>query len=878
MDVKNTSKSLYKAPTISGSINIDSPFPFNFSLPFSEGNMQVNYKINENPEVRLSFQYISPSDIDNIRKRFEEGSIHSIFGIQYIVVNYSETSDITTFTGLGTLSIFTVDVTFNSYAWLKASTNVELTYPTTSYISAKQIADKANVGYSGFPFNIYVTQDNINQTFEFTLLNEIKDRLKEFQHIMEVNSQGITTRGLITIPMVKGQISPFQLSCSIPTQYNKAKITWNNNTIDPFKNDPSYLSQDPNIEYIQEGDLDIETAPINFFHDTEGKFIDVVSIANPENPANSGVPLKIQDSWYNAGRALHLVFDNNGITKQVKITKKVNGSIEWVETYRYGFVFTAYNLARYGGTPQQYWRLIDYTRTNYIYKEANQLYNKVVYKDKSGVYRQAVISPELLLLLSKSKVKYLVRTETYGQKYIRFQQESFNPTSYDIEKDTGCPASIFYGKRVYYSNEFSSTFGQDAILFFTRMFNLYAFRVIETFGATDYHLVSSESIYKDAKKSLNLSTEKVAFSSLPINLQNVTQPDSNGEVELARPDPNAYHEYIVLSETSQDISLAWIEHPLSIPYNNTATKIETDTPNSPLNSAPTQYNPNLQPYVVGQNTYSSTERKVIPNFNTTGSYAKAYQQNNSYKFINYPQPTYNTDSDKLNDIDLYVEYRKNKTLDGINFSYQTELVEFSEVEGRPPSAEVLRENSFIQDPKSTDPFYKKDKEYYYTSILNSNFPVDVYNTTINMLEIPQTDLARTKLACDFLNRMENAINTKEMSVDVGFYRPEYSVGSITTLPYYNGLWLIKQVTHTFKFNGKFLSAEPTKLVMGQWFSIVSDISNSNFSNTRPSNLPPEEDDYRILGTQNPLEFNPPSTFPSIIGERGNAQPLVQLTF
>ena len=875
MDLANCSKVIYSLPAINGSNayggSLPSPYTnveiiSNTNSP-SKGTLEISHRLNEATQIRISFEAILKNNISTVRTTFIEGSIHTYEGVSYIVVNYGESSDITQ-SGTLTLSTFSAEVSLIDYVFSKSQSSVILPYPTTSYISASEISTAADVPYSGFDFHIYLTRDNPNQTFSFSLYEEVYNRLKDYQKVIYTQGSSLAVRSPANTTPVRGIIAPVQVSGSPSTVYKSINVNWNKNLISPFTNNQNQQLANPPVVYIQEGDNDLTTAPISALYDDKGNLIGSYSSNNPTLPSENN-KLATQSTWWNLARALHLVFDNNGITKQVRITKKVNGSIEWIETYKYGFMFTVRDFA---GSVQNSWKLIEYSRTVYKYEEVNQQFETIKYKDSAGVWRETIVDPALQELLSQSTVKYLVGTETTGYKFIRFVQETFNPNSWDVVKDAGCPGTIFYGARLFGAVAGYRNSG-DNNSYFRRMYNLYLFRQVPIYGKTTYHLVSADSLYKDAKKSLAVSIEKIPYSALPINLQNQTTPDADGFVGIAKPDPNSYKEYLVISETTENMALAWQSNPSSIKYNNSQSYTELEEPAAKLLTFPDKYNPNLNPYIVGENTISSVERRVIPNNNTTSVAEQAFIANNSTKYSGFSENANASSTANLkNNTDIYVEYSKNKNYNGNEFVNQAELTQFSEVEGRPATATVARD--FVLEPSTEENPWDANQIYKYNGTINSSYYTTDTDAVISLLEIPETDLASSKLACDFQLQMDNAINTKEMSVDIGFYRPEYLVGDITTIPYSEGKWLIKSVTHSFTFNGKFLTANPTKLTLGRWYTIQSTLTPTNFSSTVPTDASGSSVTYDVLGSQYPLEFSPQLGTPNRVGERGSEQPII----
>ena len=886
MDLNNVTKVFYNTPLVQGA-RVTGVNPIGVSLPTqTAGTLTVLHTINQGSEIRLSFSTVPSYLIDVLRAEFEEGSLHIYDNNQYITTNYGETIDIQTLGQFGVVSTFTVEVTLIVYSYLLAKTSVKLPYPSngTPFISVQSIAAKASLGYSGFDFQIPVTKDNADSTFSFVLDSLVTERLPEFQKVVEYKTNVVTTRAIGYTRPVVGEISPIQISGSPPNQYKNAVVTWNNNTLDPFRNDPTYMKPTPVVIYLIEGDLDVTKPPdsITSFKDNTGQTIGSVGLNNPVNPA-TGVDLAAQSgTWYQACRALHLVFDNGGQTKEVRITKKVDGVTEYVESYKYGFMFSAFRLSSVGGVPAQYWLPIEYTKTTHFYEPVSRAFQEIQYQDRAGVWRTTIIDPTLQNLLRDSNVSYLTRTETTGFKYMRFQQESFSNSSWDITKDNSIAGTIFWGKRLEGGiNGGTGGNSTGEYNFCKDMLNLFLFRRVPIIGKTQYYLVESESVYNDTfvntQKAVAASIEKVAWASLSEDLKIKTSPDSEGMVGIAKPDPDSYKEYLVISEKNETIALAWLPNPLSRLYDAEEQTKGIAIPQIPTKSLPKTYYPDAPAYVTGENTTNNIERKVIPNRNTTGKYGDVLQYNNRYKVppgVNLPSSPSIISNGVINSadrIDKYVEYSSNTTARGIDFQESASLVTFSENEGRPPLATIKRTQG-LQNDIQRDPFFKTDVEYYYTSILDSAFPTEDGTGSFNMLEIKQSNLPATKAAIDFKVKMENALNTKELTVDLGYYRPEYTVGNITTVPSVLGQWLIKKVEHSFEFSGAFLVAKPTRLTLGKWYDIVSQITNSNFTKQDPTTLPYNPSRYNVVGSQYPLEFNKLDNTPSLTGDRGGKQP------
>ena len=141
-----------------------------------------------------------------------------------------------------------------------------------------------------------------------------------------------------------------------------------------------------------------------------------------------------------------------------------------------------------------------------------------------------------------------------------------------------------------------------------------------------------------------------------------------------------------------------------------------------------------------------------------------------------------------------------------------------------------------------------------------------------MLEIKQSDLTGTQRALDFRMQLENANSTQELTVDLGYYRPEYKIGSLTSLPQYDGQWLIRKVEHSFDFSGDFLVNKPTRLTLGKWHFVRSQITTSNFTKQSPDTLPHNPSRYNVVGGSYTLEFNKLPDTHSLTGDRGNEQP------
>lgn len=883
MDLTNVTRIFTNTPVVNG-VKVTGQNPLQVQIPTQvEGSLTITHNINEGSEIRIGFSCVPSYRIVQLRGLFREGSLHRYDNNEYIVTNYGETTDTQPLKQYGVISVYTVEVVLVVYSYLKSQLAVRIPFPSTGspFVSVHSIATQSGVRYSGFDFQIPVTRDSADTFFNFTLKEELENRAYEYQQFIFYDAGLVQTRGLGFCRPVVGEISPFQITGSPPVQYKNAVVTWANNTLSPFRNDPIFLKPTPQVIFLVEGDIDVSRPPDNItaFRDQKGFLIQSVGLNNPTDPKTT--PLDQQSgTWYQATRALYLTFDNGGQTKEIRITKKVDGVTEYVESYKYGFMFTAYKFAVSGGSPQQYWLPIEYKKTVYEYTKADRNFTDIRYQDRSGVWRSTVISPELRQLLQASRVGYLTSTTTTGWRYLRFQSEQ--QSGWDITKDTSIAGTIFWGKRVSGGINGGTGGNTTAQLNFCQdMLQLYLYRKVPIYGKTQYHLVESESVYDDTfvstNKEITANIEKIRWSDLPENLRNTTVPDSEGFVGIARPDPDSYKEYLVISEQTEEISLAWRTNPLARLYDPANQTVGDRTPTLKANDIPKTYLPSLEPYVIGENKIQTIERKIIPNRNTTDLYSSVLQQNDEYKIpfeIKRTIPTTFGFAIKINStdrIDKYVEYTTVNTSRGENFDEQAALTTFAEYEGRPPLASVQR-TQVLQSDIQDDPFYKKDREYYYTSIIDNDFPTDDTTASFSLLEIKQSDIEGTKRALDFRLQLENALNTQELTVDLGYYRPEYKVGCLTTVGAYEGQWLIRRVEHGFDFSGGFLVNRPTRLTLGYWYFVQSQITTSNPTKQSPSTLPYNPSRYNVLGGKYPLEYNKPTGTPSLTGQRGNEQP------
>ena len=881
MDLANVTKIFINTPLINN-ISITGVNPIGVNIPTKvEGSLSIAHTLNQGSEIRLSFTTVPSYRINSLQITFKEGSLHNYDNNQYITTNYSETITTQSLQQFGIISTYTVEVVLIVYSFLKAQLSVRLPFPSTGspFISVQTIAAKTAVVYNGFDFHIPITRDNADSFYNFSLKQEIDSRSHEFEQFINYENNKIVTKPLQYSPPIIGTISPIQVSGSPPIQYKNAIITWVNNSLSPFRNDPTYLKPTPVVIYLVEGDLDVTRPPDNItgFKDQKGQTILSTGLSNPTDPKTT--PLDEQSgNWYQATRVLHLVFDSGGQTKEVRITKKVDGVTEYVESYKYGFMFSTYSFASRGGSPSDYWVLIEYKKTLHQYTSVDRSFTDIKYQDRTGKWQSTIISPTLKSLLQASNVFYLTSTTTTGWRYFRFQTEQQG--GWDIAKDTSVAGSIFWGKRLE-SGISGGTGGNSTAQYnyCQDMLQLYLFRKIPIYGKTQYYLVESESIYNDTfintNKEVNANIEKVAWASLPEDLRIKTSPDSEGFVGIAKPDPDSYKEYMVISEKTEEIALGWRTNPLAKLYDSAKQTLSDKTPTVKANDIPTTYLPSLAPYVVGENTISTIERKVIPNRNTTSKYGDVLQENNRYKLppnsdLGLNTHTYGT-TGNTSRIDRYIEYNKTNTNRGEYLNEQAQITSFAEFEGRPPLATVKR-TAALQSDIQQDPFYKRDKEHYYTSILDSEFPIEDSTASFSMLEIKQSELDRTRSALDFKLKLDNANSTQELTVNLGYYRPEYKIGSLTSLQEYDGQWLIRKVEHSFDFSGDFLVNKPTRLTLGKWHFIQSQITTSNFTKQPPDKLPYNPSKYNVVGGSYPLEFNKLPNTPSLTGDRGNEQP------
>ncbi len=273
--------------------------------------------------------------------------------------------------------------------------------------------------------------------------------------------------------------------------------------------------------------------------------------------------------------------DLQGQKKTKRKTTLVNGNTSKEEIWIWAFEYLAEDICLENGlpfssNPEDYWRLIEYQKTEHKYERIDGLTLNIKAKDPDPRYANTDLSGFVYLVVHpdyenfvsysgtsgtfNSNAKYLTEINATGWRRFRFIQES----------------------------------DQDLVTLYSDdpRYELAKFKQIPSESSTAYSLINSRSLYEDTEQNLPFSVEWKFYTELEPRIKEKIDSfrqeiSSNGKVGILYPDPNFVEPMSILVESRKVSSFAYTPHPES-------------TPDAPL-----------APLTTGEESFYITERTII---------------------------------------------------------------------------------------------------------------------------------------------------------------------------------------------------------------------------------------------------------------------------
>lgn len=744
-------------------------------LPIAEGNLAISLSFEGFPSGSLSIDNISSAEISRYREAYGRvGTKFVLFDNLYMeVASYSETEDLIQISNGSSVRSFNISVNLRSGNAVRAGASVEVKSMGTrnavgdpinltinGSLSASSVAARAGLRYNGFTYSKKIPKKSANFTTNFqSLLNE---RLRTKLSIVDWTDTIVRTKnyraGADWEISTNDIIYAIDVAREVPSQYRNTVLTGEDGL--PFNKDKrdktlaeifgqNSRRKEPRILVTEEGDI------------------------RPLLPPPDVRKL----------RTIDMNFDFSGPRKTRKVTTTKNGQPFMEEIFTYGLAYLAQDIrnveaetetsdisipALKSDEPSDWWQLIEYQKTEYIYKSANITAN-VEGRDSEGErYRGQIVGSSLF------NSTYLTEIVTTGWKLGRFQQEQFDEFGTNLNS---LDSRWLSDEIVLLEDKPSLTPEEELDLAYAKaQLKSITFKRFPYRSRTQYHLVPANSIYKNI--------EQAPFQTQFVDKEEIGVAGT-GKVLVAIPDPNYIFPMKVLEERTLVQAFDQMDHPENIFIRDDRKKVLEDPSFSELEKQEALKDLKLIPWLItGEDTYRSTLRKVLPSKNTKNAYG-----------VNRDRET-----------DLYLEFQSNASHNDHKFQYSLQEKVFTTSIGQLPDATVF--NYEFEDGKDDD----KDEEN------NSNFEYRI--STTNNIEDPvlteslqyETNSLNTALAiakCEL--ELDNFLSSYEINLNLAWFYPRFRPGDYITIvddPDKEKL-RIKNISFAIKYQG-FVNGEILK--------------------------------------------------------------------
>lgn len=741
-------------------------------LNFFKGSLSISLNWEQHPTGTLNIQSVSESEIDTFRNIYNVvGKTFSIFQetsrpIFFEIAAYAETEDAIFIDSTNIIKSYNISISLRGGHETNLSTNYQVKKPIKVFknsankiygrssrssvtsvnfipndnnqevtppvfdisskvkgnkLNLKDFAELVGANYQGYSYAIEIPED-AGSDYRLNFSDALQAELRINQQIVDYNEPAIKTRNykagrvwkinsqdiLYAIELSKQRLYEYRdtvlsgkdgLPFLSPSQRRER-------TLDQLMNGQS-SRKPPNLLILEESDADVPSVP----------------------PAD----LKQLVS-------LDMNADFSGTRINYKRTKTLNGQPIEEELFVYGLAYLAQDIRNLAaeapdadfdtpallGNPANFWQLIEYTKTTYIYTESN-----VTISIKARDKRTNQLLPVKYLDGKSFDSRYLSTIKTTGWKLTRFQQEQFD--------------EFGSGNTDLDSRWLTETIANDGdelnVAYSRAQLDSITFRRVPYSSTTQYKLVPATNYYEDV--------DPVPFSTSEIERKDLGF-EGTGTVVAAVPDPSFVYPMLVLEERTLTQSFMQMDHPQNILIRDERAAVIADGTLSTTDKEDALRDLKLLPWLTtGEDTYKATIRKILPSKNTSSR---------------------NVGKDKDQDNDIYLEYDISASNQDAKFQYSLQQGSFRTIAGRPPSATVFSysyEDSSDTDQDDTDPFN-------YEYVVNST--KDEFNTSVESLQYNTDDLDKGLAAAKADLEINNFLNVFEDNVNLAWFYPEIRPG------------------------------------------------------------------------------------------------------
>ena len=707
----------------------------------TEGSLSVSLSFEGFPSGSLSINSISEQEIAEYRSAYALGKKFVLFNNLFFEVgSYAETEDLIEVLGTR-IKTYNISVNLRSGNEIKANRKVDvknnkkinLGYSTSltvdNTLSLSRVASAVGLNYSGYLFNKSIPAKNT--TFSTSFSSVCQEGLRLNLQILDFSGRTVRTKNYRSGRNFQIKTTDINYAVETSSQQQSQYI----DTVLTGKDGLPFLSSSVLAkEFLKEiGDKKRRKEPV-FLETLEGDI-------NPEK-----VPPDVRKL-----RTIDMNFDFSGPRKTLKKTKTKNGQPFIEEIWNYGLVYLAQDIRNReaeedtndvqkptlkSDNPQAFWKVIEYQKTEYIYKKAN-VSASVTARDKTTgkKFTGKIIGG------STFECTYLTEIKTTGWKLSRFQQEQFDEfgTNQDSLDSRWLNDEIdFLDAKVQ-----ANTASEDEELelrYLKACLESITFKRVPFVSRTQYYLVPATSIYSNIERT-PFQTQFVKGTDIGLKTED--------EVLVAIPDPSYIFPMKVLEERSLNQSFAQMDHPQNIIIRDDREKVINDTSLSEEQRVEDLKELKILPTLTtGEDTYRSTLRKVLPSKNTTARIGK---------------------NEKM-ETEIYLEYESNASHNDHNFQYSLQEKTFRTNLGVLPDATV-----FTYEYEGDDEKDKKDDprqfEYRIRSTTNKDLP-----SYSDSLQYDTNSLTKALAAAKAELELDNFLSSNDLSINLCWFYPDIRPG------------------------------------------------------------------------------------------------------
>lgn len=720
--------------------------PENFEglpLPIFKGQLSLSLSFEGFPTGSLSAESISEEEIQSYRDVYQVGFKFVLLRNLYLeVASYAETEDLIYVSIDNQIRTYSVSINLRSANEIRANTPVEVrsnskdqlgfgpNLTINGKLNASSVAGRVGLAYSGYSFSKSI--DPKTATFKVNFSSLIQEELRLNLRVMYWTGRVIRNKNYRT--GANWLITSHDINYAVETSAQQ-QSQYLNTTLSGKDGLPFLSNQQ--IKKIALKDLvggkRKRKPPVELITE-EGDI-------KPTEP-----PYDVRKL-----RTIDMNFDFSGPRKTLKRTTTRNGQPFIEEIFTYGFVYMAQdirNLAAEDETqdisvpalksddPEDWWELIEYQKTEYIYKRG-KISATVQGIDETGKRYQGQIQGSRLF-----DSLYLTEITTTGWKIARFQQEQFD--EFGTDQDS-LDSRWLTDEIAFLSALPTPTEDEETDLRYYRA-SLYSitFRRVPFVSKTQYHLIPATDIYTNL--------EQAPFQTQFVSKESLGQ-EGSGNVLIAIPDPSYVFPLKVLEERTLTQSFAQMDHPQNIYIRVDREEVLNDGSLSDAEKQQELKDLKLLPSLTtGEDTFRSILRKPNPSKNTTG-----------FVGTNARQST-----------DLYLEFESNASHNDHNFQYSLQEKTFRTTTGQLPDATVFTyEFEEEDDDNDEDP---RNAEYRISTTSRTDLPI-----FSDSLQYNTNSLARGLAAARCELELDNFLSSTDVNLNLAWFYPDIRPGDYVTV-------------------------------------------------------------------------------------------------